>query len=142
MSEVVREAQDFWRPPAASSVGPHPSMVEICDRCRAEFMVGARFCHTCGAPRRAQAATPNPGWLHYLQFHTIREWTRLSTGSLVFFLIGVGCALCALGVGFVFSAQNLVDWQAVQLWRIQWLLAAGTAFLAAILLKRSASERD
>jgi hypothetical protein len=36
----------------------------------------------------------------------------------------------------VFTATTVLDWQAVQVWRIEWLLAAAVAFLAAILLKR------
>jgi hypothetical protein len=51
-------------------------------------------------------------------------------------MIGLGCILGAIAVGFVFTVQNLVDWQAVQIWRIQWLLAAAAAFIAGILLKK------
>jgi hypothetical protein len=32
-----------------------------------------------------------------------------------------------------------LDWQAVQLWRIEWLLGATASFLAGILLKKSAN---
>jgi hypothetical protein len=48
--------------------------------------------------------------------------------------------IAAIGVGFVFSAATVLDWQAVQVWRIQWLLAAVAAFVAGILLKRTASK--
>jgi hypothetical protein len=50
MSEVVHNAQhEYWRPPAAQQSAATPVMVEACDRCGMEFMVGARFCHLCGA---------------------------------------------------------------------------------------------
>jgi hypothetical protein len=35
-----------------------------------------------------------------------------------------------------FSARTLVDWQAIQLWRIEWLLAAIAAFVVGLLLKK------
>ena len=37
---------------------------------------------------------------------------------------------------FVFSARTVLDWQAVQLWRIEWLLGAIAMFAAGVLLKR------
>jgi len=36
-----------------------------------------------------------------------------------------------------FTAATVLDWQAVQLWRIEWLLGAAVAFVAGILLKKS-----
>src|SRR5258706_2818459 len=70
MAEVVHEAQhEFWRPPAnlASSseilvtTVANP-MAEVCLRCHAEFMIGSRFCHTCGAhrPEKKAAHSPSP----------------------------------------------------------------------------------
>src|SRR5438876_6184757 len=63
----------------------------------------------------------------------------LPTSSLVAFIIGVGCVLGAITVGLIFTAQTVLDWQAVQVWRIEWLLGSAAAFLAGILLKKSAS---
>jgi hypothetical protein len=62
---------------------------------------------------------------------------ELSTGSFVAFLLGIFCVLGAIGVGVVYGARTTLDWQAIQLWRIEWLLAAVAAFLAGCLLKRS-----
>jgi hypothetical protein len=42
----------------------------------------------------------------------------------------------ALAVSVFFSARTVLDWQAIQLWRIEWLLAAVAAFVAGCLLKR------
>jgi len=44
-------------------------------------------------------------------------------------------------VGFLYPIDNLGDFQAIQLWRIEWLLAAVAAFVAGILLKKS-GERE
>jgi hypothetical protein len=41
-----------------------------------------------------------------------------------------------LGIGLV-SVQDVSDFQAVQLWRIQWLMAACAAFLVGILFKNN-----
>lgn len=156
MAEVVRDAQqDFWRPPKAEPVAlepaPHSGMVEVCDQCETEFIAGSRFCHRCGSPR-ADALTA-PGWttevknlLRHLEFHNIekginrvRQYLGLSTAALVSFVVGVVCVLCALGIGLVFTVQTTLDWQALQLWRLQWLLGALVAFVAGVLLKRAAS---
>jgi hypothetical protein len=142
MAEVVHNVpQEYWRPPAGATADLEAKsasgLVEACDRCETEFMVGARFCHTCGAPRpKVVSASTARGWTRYLEFHNIKERLGLPTASLIAFFIGTGCVLAAIAVGFVFSAQTVLDWQAVQLWRMQWLLAAAAAFIAGILLKK------
>lgn len=133
--------QEYWRPPVGTTTDPviknASGLVEVCDRCETEFMVGARFCHTCGAPRPSVASAPvSRNWIRYLQFHNIKDRLGLPTASLVAFFIGMGCILAAVAVGFVFSAQTVLDWQAVQFWRAQWLLAAAALFMAGILLKK------
>src|SRR5713226_8429580 len=65
MAEVVHDAhQEFWRSPTvleplAGTVLPAAGLdvAEACADCGTEFMIGARFCHTCGLrrPRQAQA---------------------------------------------------------------------------------------
>lgn len=77
-----------------------------------------------------------PSWLHYLHFHEIKSRTGLSTASLIAFVIGLGCVAGALLVGLL-TAKTLVDWQAIQFYRAECLLAATTAFVAGILLKKS-----
>jgi hypothetical protein len=42
----------------------------------------------------------------------------------------------ALAVSVFFSVRTALDWQAIQLWRIEWLLAAIASFLAGCLLKK------
>jgi hypothetical protein len=149
MSEVIDNApQEFWRPPVTQSDTAVPNMVEVCDRCETEFMVGARFCHDCGAARQPR---PNPSagrtwskalkFLRVLEFQNVKEWLGLSMASLVAFFAGLGCLLAAIAVGLIYSVQNLADFQAIQSWRIQWLLAALGAFVAGILLKNAGTAK-
>jgi hypothetical protein len=83
-----------------------------------------------------------PDWLHYLHFHEIKRWVGLPTASLVAFMIGIGCVAGALGVSFFYKASNLAEFQAIQMWRIEWLLAATASFVAGILLKPSDTSQD
>jgi len=144
MAEVMRETQrEFWRPPVVQQ--PLPSSkenamaaMEACASCGTEFVVGSRYCYVCGVARQSQAYAPvSRHWIRYFEFHTIKQAIALSTASLIAFLIGVGCVFAAIAVGFIYAAQNFSDFQAIQLWRMEWLLAAVAAFVAGLLLKRT-----
>src|SRR6202035_4422735 len=76
-----------------------------------------------------------PFWLRYLHFHEIKGWIGLSTASLIAFVIGIGCVAGALLVGLL-TARNFVDWQAIQFYRAEWLLAATASFVAGNLLEK------
>ena len=76
-----------------------------------------------------------PAWLHHLHFHEIRSWIGLPTASLIAFTIGLGCVAGALLVGLL-TAKTLVDWQAIQIYRVEWLLGAIACFVAGILLRK------
>jgi hypothetical protein len=163
MSEVIDNTpQEFWRPPVIESAevptatGFSPTSV-VCAHCATEFLVGSNYCHTCGSHRPGLnvgfwqqklawlgAAKADlfpgefglPGWLRYLHFHEIKRWIGLPTAAFVSFMVGLGCVAGAIGVGLFYKASNLAEFQAVQLWRIEWLLAATAAFVAGILLKK------
>jgi hypothetical protein len=86
---------------------------------------------------------PVPTWLHYLHFHEIKRWIGLPTAAMIAFMIGLGCVAGAIGVSLFYRASNLVEFQAIQMWRIEWLLAATASFVAGILLKKpSGSSKD
>lgn len=87
----------------------------------------------------AARAIEFPGWLHYLHFHEIKKWIGLPTASLIAFVVGMSCVTGALLVGLL-TAKTFVDWQAIQFYRAEWLLAATAAFVAGILLKRSSKS--
>jgi hypothetical protein len=162
--------QEFWRPPVAETVGaPAASILSpataACADCGAEFMIGSRFCHACGTQRPEPSPFPIralwqrqmtwlrtaksdliqgnfevPGWLRYLHFHEIKRWVGLPTAAFVAFMVGLGCVAGAIGVGLVYKASNMAEFQAVQLWRIEWLLAATASFVAGILLRKSSGD--
>ncbi|HTC57209.1 MAG TPA: hypothetical protein VK706_12410 [Candidatus Sulfotelmatobacter sp.] len=176
MAEVVPNAeQEFWRSPAVAEPAvelalpaPAQEMADACAHCATEFMIGAKFCHTCGWRRRVMAAPGTnaatiavlwarslawlrpwassvaaswseisfPDWLRYLHFHEIKRWVGLPTAALIAFMIGLGCVAGAIGVSLFYRASNLAEFQAIQMWRIEWLLAATASFVAGILLKK------
>ncbi len=138
MSEAVHNAeQEFWRPPAQAQ--PVCAQAESCAHCGAEFALGARFCHVCGGQREELVDYSGGLITRWLDFHQIKAALGLSTGALVAFIFGVACLVAAILTGFLFTASTVLDWQAVQLWRIEWLLGGVAAFLAGLLLnKRSA----
>jgi len=142
MSEVVHnDAQGFWRPPMMAEAAT--TMAGACGRCGTEFMIGANFCHVCGSKRteKVSPAAERP-WAQYLEFlttiefHRLQQWVALPTASFVAFLAGIVCILAALTVGVIYSGQSPADFQAVQLYRIEWLIAGLVGFVAGILLKR------
>jgi hypothetical protein len=143
MAEAVDQAQhEFWRPPMpASEVSAHRERSEersaTCP-CGTEFLVSSLYCHACGASR------PDPGVsiVRRMEIPGLAELAALgarlglTTPALIAFLLGVLCVVGALAVSVFFSARTLVDWQAIQLWRIEWLIAAVVAFAAGCLLKK------
>ena len=61
--------------------------------------------------------------------------------SVIALSVGLICALAAIGTGLVYTADTVIDWQAVQIWRIEWLLAAIVAVLAGILLRAAGGPK-
>jgi hypothetical protein len=133
---VHNPGQEFWQPPLAQAEAPPSSVASVCQGCGAEFIIGSRYCHACGA--RRSPGTVQSRLFRYVEFGFISKTLGLGTASLIALLAGGACILGAVLTGFVFSAASTLDWQAIQLWRIQWLLAAAAAFIAGILLKKSA----
>jgi hypothetical protein len=141
MAEVVHNTQqEFWRPPVVQR-DPAPALVQACEGCGSEFMVGSRYCHICGAAREVIPVT-DPHWARHLELHNIKQGLGLSLASLVAFIGGIGCILAALAAGMIYSERTMLEWEAVQAFRIQWLLAAVAAFVAGILLKKSSGIKD
>jgi hypothetical protein len=139
MAEAADQAQhDFWRPPvAASKAVVIPERSATCRRCGTEFIVSSLYCHACGTGRpelRVSGARSLlvPG---LAELAGLGERLGLTTPALVAFLVGILCVAGALVVS-LFSASTPLDWQAIQLWRIEWLLAAVAAFVAGCLLKK------
>jgi hypothetical protein len=83
---------------------------------------------------------PFPAWLRYLHFHEIKQAVGLPTVSLIAFIMGLGCVVGAVAVGLIYKASNLAEFQAIQMWRMEWLLAATAAFVCGILLKKPSKD--
>jgi len=139
MSEAVhRVDQDYWQPPRGQVDAPiMQSRTLACPECGTEFVVGSRFCHVCGAERESMSESGSRSFTEWLDFTRIRETVGLSAASLVCLIAGIVCVAAAIVTGFIYTANTVLDWQAVQVWRMEWLLAATAAFVAGILLKRS-----
>ena len=141
MQETVREMeprQEFWRPAQEQLYPSAVAQTQMCAQCGADYVLGSRFCHVCGAGRDESARDRSAGFKNKLAFVTrIPEAMSLSVASAVLFAIGAFCAIAAVAVGFIYSATTLVDWQAVQIWRMEWMLGSIIAMLAALLLKNS-----
>ena len=143
MSELVHDTKhEFWRPPAAQ---PSAGLADACRRCGTEFMVGAAFCHICGSNRHRARVAHARDWTKYLEFVRAIDFARIKRGvglpmpSLCAFLAGVAFLTIALSMGLM-RVRDAADFEAIQLWRIQWLIAACAAFLAGILLKSRKPE--
>lgn len=137
MSNAVHNVhQEFWTPPQeAQAAFAGQSHAEACARCGSEFVLGSRFCHVCGEEREPLVGAPESSLTGWLDFGRIRDSLGLTTGALIAFIAGLACVAAAIATGIIFSAATLLDWQAVQIWRIEWLLAAVAAFLVGLLLK-------
>jgi len=125
-------SREYWSPPNPQNmrvVPPPPGAV--CRHCGADYAPGARFCHLCGDGRDSRAAA-QPG---VPETENRRYWLGLPAKCRAFFLLGLACMLCAALTGVIYKAHSLMEWQAIQTWRIEWLLAAAAALLAGILLK-------
>jgi len=114
---------------------------ESCTRCGTEYVAGSRFCHVCGAERAPQAAARHFQWARFLNILRLQERLGLPLASVIALSVGILCTLAAIGTGLLYTAATVLDWQAVQIWRIEWLLAAIAAFLAGILLKVAGSPK-
>jgi hypothetical protein len=136
MAEAAHPTQhEFWRPPLAASDVIVPRERSSACRCGTEYIVSSLFCHACGASRPDLNARPLeiPGLAELTSFG---ERLGLTTLATIAFLAGALCIVGALSVSLFFSVRTILDWQAIQLWRIEWLLAAVAAFVAGCLLKK------
>ena len=110
MAEVIQKtSQEFWQPPAPVLTGEllvpedtTPVMAEACPSCSTEFLVGSRFCHSCGRRRpealsavdRAHAAEiaglweQVVGWVRsgFAEISFRRTWNRLKLPTWLHYL--------------------------------------------------------
>ncbi len=139
MSEGTRNlTEEYWRPAQPPRAESRSMQAEsVCTNCGSEYALGARFCHVCGNEREPEMRiSKHTRIAELLNFDQICERTGLNATALVLSILGAVCVLGALLVGVIYTANTVLDWQAVQVWRIQWMLGALVAFVAAILFNR------
>ena len=122
-------------PAASESAVRH----DLCHHCGSEFVVDSPFCRMCGRARDAAAHSKTSPW-NALDFSQLCGRLGLSVGAMVCFIVGLICVGAAIATGFIYTATTLVDWQAIQIWRGEWLIAAGVAFVCGILLNSRKSS--
>jgi hypothetical protein len=134
------DRQEFWKPP----VSPQQESVQkldgqetgqVCEQCGADFVLGSRFCHVCGVNRQDDTGSSRALGT-WFDFSFLCDALGQSGASLVAMFMGTVCVVAAAATGFLYSANTLPDWQAIQWWRIEWLLAAIALFAVGILLKK------
>jgi hypothetical protein len=107
MAEVIQKTgQEFWQPPSPMMAGElviaetASSMAEACPSCGTEFLLGSRFCHSCGRRRpealsavdKAHAAEIAGLWEHAVGLarsvvSDLREtWNRIKFPSWMHYL--------------------------------------------------------
>lgn len=138
MAEVADQAHhEFWRPPLLAS-GPVIKLERsgTCTHCGTEFIVSSLYCHSCGAkrpPLNSAQIIDVPG---LAELTALGDRLGLTVPAVAAFVLGALCLIGALAVSIFFSARTALDWQAIQLWRIEWLVGAIAAFVAGCLLKK------
>jgi hypothetical protein len=143
MAEVSKGlSQEYWRPAPTpgNQFKMHGFQVQgnegFCTICGTSYAPGALFCHLCGLSReddlRVKERNPIMDWL---DLEHIREQSGLSTLSLVLVLAAAVFMLATVMTGLVYTTSTVAEWQAVQTWRIEWLLATVAALMAAMLFK-------
>ena len=148
MSTISRASDiraEFWRP-SVEVERPAPATIDIkiCAHCSNELLSGAHYCHVCGAAGSQAFAKPRINLFLKVRVLLKRAHVALALNglSLVAFGAAMFCLLAAVLTGVLYQVQSVLDWQAIQVWRIQWLLAAIAALLAGLLLRRRDSARD
>jgi hypothetical protein len=111
---------------------------ERCDTCPCgtEFLVSSIYCHACGAKRPVSNAARTLEIPGRAELVSLSERLGLTLPASIAFILGVACIVGAFAVSVFFTARTTLDWQAIQLWRMEWLLAAIAAFAAGCLLKK------
>jgi hypothetical protein len=137
MAEAIDRAQnDFWRAPVQSATPILNVERNSTCHCGAEFIVSSLFCHACGARRPGMEMEQTLDIPGLTELMALADRIGMTVPVLVAFGLGAFCMLGALAVGLFFSARTLVDWQAIQLWRIEWLAGAIACFAGGCLLKK------
>lgn len=109
-----------------------------------DYSPGARYCHFCGGARESlNSSAPvsaQPDTRIEPELARLYRRLGLTLPSLICLIAALVFGLAAVLTGLIYKEDTLMDWQAVQVWRIEWLLGAVVALLTGILLKKSSSR--
>ena len=119
-----------------------PVRHDLCQHCGAEFVVDSPFCRMCGRAKDGAAAGEKKSFWNALDFSWLQRRLGLSLGAMICFVLGLACIGAAIATGFLYTVTNLAEWQAIQAWRSQWLVAAGVAFICGILLNNRKANQS
>ena len=139
-SAAKSTSQEYWRPANPDVARVIPSLRGICWHCGMDYTPGARYCHSCGGAREGASVQTIPSTKEHERRREMSDVFRqfgLSVPGVVCLVVAVVFALAAVLTGVIYREDTLVDWQAVQTWRIEWLLGAVVALLAGILLRKN-----
>lgn len=139
MAEAANQAhQEFWRPPLlATDTVIRLERSRACNNCGTEFIVSSLYCHSCGLKRPPLSPSQSLEVPGIAELAAFGERLGLDTPATAAFVIGILCLLGALSVSLFFTARTALDWQAIQMWRIEWLVASIAAFVGGCLLKKA-----
>jgi len=137
LASKIDEQEEFWKPVVATP--PQSTEKEArpaCKNCGTDFLIGSRFCYICGTGRDAGLAQQPADLRRWLDLSHLLEFLEQNLPSLVALVLGSACVVAAIVTGFFYTATTLLDWQAVQIWRIEWLLGAIAFFAAGNLVRK------
>src|SRR5258708_26858267 len=126
--------QEFWKQALTPRQQPEQLPELSCTHCGVRLAAGSSFCHACGDAIQPPSAAPRIRARFTLAL--VRDSLGQTTPSLICLFLGAVCMIPTLVIGFIYTTNTLLDWQAVQVWRIEWLLTATVFFVAGILLKK------
>lgn len=140
---------EHWEPQTPSpqtgtaTMTPEPAVRhDLCQHCEAEFVVDSPFCRMCGHAKDSVVAREQKSFWQAMDFSWLQRQLGLSLGAMICFVLGLACIGAAVATGFLYTASTFGDWQAIQAWRSQWLVAAGVAFICGILLNNRKSNQS
>jgi len=130
----VEEQEEFWKPAVAAPPQEEPR--PACTNCGTDLLIGSRFCYICGAGRHVAFTGQAAGLREWFDLTHLLEALGQNLASFVALVLGAACIVAAVVTSFFFTATTLLDWQAIQIWRIEWLLGAIALFTAGILVRK------
>jgi len=102
-----------------------------CKKCGTDLKLGAEFCHVCGRWVFGSNASRLLKGAREVLFRT-----GIPLPVLVCMATAVICVVASLLVGSRIEPKTIGEWQVIQYWRIEWLLAAIVVLLFGLLLKK------